>query len=763
MKNSTLLMSGCLLVSVFAHRVAWPADAGTPAETDANSGALQEIVVTAEKRESTAQKTPISMEVYSAAEVAEKGIVNLESLASTDTSLNFNAGGGEPYLTLRGVSSSNTTEVGSPSVPVSIDGFVSNRSWSLTSSLFDLERIEVLRGPQGTLYGRSSTGGLVNVISNKPTNEFEASGSVEYGNYNTLNGTGVLNVPVSDSLQVRVAFSSRSHDGYRGVVDVNGEAPGKSDDENSHAVRLQVAFEPIENFKGLLTFEDVHINDLDTAVAQIPFINSPTVPGDILHSLPNLGDTTNFPLYGHPWEVLDSKIGKWNFAYDGLPGDLKVTYLGGYGLEEWHHNSPSGNLFSFAYGGPEAFFPLRSYQQNEEPHTENHELRLSSNSTGPFVWQTGLYYFKEDNNLFSQELLNPGAGGNPAVNGTTAASQLYEFIFPSVLQTSKAVFAQGSYDVTDTSKITAGARYNKDEIVRTGIFNLFLFDSLGTNEYGQASSSKTTWHVGYDWTPTSTNLVYAKADAGYKPGGFGSTGCPNYAPETVTTYELGSKNRFLSDTLQFNVAGYLDNYKDQQVTEFTSQCLGGTSTSNAGRSKIYGLEAELTALVDPIGKFDASLSYLHARFLSFDVAPTVYPGALADCKQVIVTAAGSNCNLAGNSLTQAPDLTVSVGYDYTWNVPSGGKVDFRLEGKYTSKQYFDPFNFADTEQAAYTVGNAYLNYTAAKYSFGLYARNFTNRLYFTSAAESSGFGEGEYAYSFGAPRTFGVRMSVMMK
>ena len=732
-----------------------------------DTGTLQEIIVTAEKREESSQKTPISLELYTSAEIDKKGIVDLASLATNDTSLNFNSGGGEGYLTLRGVSSHDTTEVGSPSVPVSVDGFVSIRPWTLGSSLYDLARIEVLRGPQGTLYGRSATGGLINIISNKPTKDFEASAGVEYGNYNALNVTGMLNAPVSDRIQIRVAFSSRRHDGYRTSPTVNGDTPDKGDDEDSRAARLQVAIQPTDQSHALFTYEDTHIGGTGTAVKQIPFAPSSNLlapAGDPSHALPNLGSPYTFDFYGSPFVRVDSKIGKWNLGYDGLPGDFNVTYLGGFGLEEWHHSSPSGNLFSFLYGGPANFTPFRAYLQNEEPHTQNHELRFTSASTGPLSWQGGLYYFKEDNNLFSHEVLNPGFGGNPsATPSQPAASDLYQFIFPSVAQTSKAVYGQAGYQVTDSSKLSAGARYSKDEITRRGIFNLYLFGLPGISEYGHADSHATTWHVGYDWSPTPFNLLYAKADTGYKPGGFGSAGCPDYTSEHVTSFEVGSKNRFDDSKLQFNVAAFLNNYKDQQVSAFTSQCTGGTSTVNAGKSKIYGLEADVTALAGPVGKFDASLSYLHARFESFLVPPTVYPQALFDCARVATTAAGSNCQLAGNTLTQSPNVTVAVGFEHGWDLPDTARANFRIEGKYTSKQYFDAFNYADTTQPGFAIGNAYLDYNRDKWSVGLYIRNFTNKVYLNNATEQSGFGESEYTYSYAAPRTFGLRATVSVK
>jgi iron complex outermembrane receptor protein len=727
---------------------------------------LAEVVVTAEKREESAQKTPISMEVYSSHEIDQKGIVDMKSLAATDTSLNYNPGAGEGYLTLRGVSSADTTEIGSPSVPVVVDNFSSNRSWSLQTSLFDLDRIEVLRGPQGTLYGHSATGGLINVIPNKPTTDFAASSNVEYGNYNTLNVTGVLNVPVSDNVQFRVAAATRNHDGYHGdVVDILGVPSEKGDDEDSRAVRIQLAFQPTDNFHARLSYDYLHIGGMGAATQSIPFNYLPVNGApctylqacagtdNISHNKPALGNSSSFPIYGEIWQDITEKTGKWEFTYQGLPGGAQISYLGGFGLLEWHHLDSGETNFASIYGTSEnGFFPTREFQQNEEPHTQNQELRLTSADNGPFTWQAGLYYFQEKNNLISQDLLNPGASG---------AKALFTFIFPEVDQISRAVYAQGSYALTDTSKITAGVRYNEDSLLRTGIFNLTLFGFNGIPEYGSARSNKTTWHVGYDWQATPVNLVYAKVDTGYKPGGF--TTCGEYNPETVTTGEIGSKNRFSDQRIQWNTAVFYSDYKDQQVSQFTASCVSGTSVTNAGESRIYGLETQLTALVDPLGKLDFSLSYLHARYVKFLVPPTIGPAALVDCAHTVATPAGTNCDLSGNTLTQAPNWTISAAFEHAWNAFDGGKINLRLEGKYTSKQYFDSFNFSDTEQGAYAIGNAYLDYGHDNWLFGLYARNFTNTTYLTFGAEATGGGDAEYEYAYGAPRTFGVRFQVGLK
>jgi iron complex outermembrane receptor protein len=747
-----LLASGVSLVSaLMIGQVARAQTAGT----ETGAGQLEEVVVTAEKREESAQKTPISMEVYTAQDLAQHDIVDMQSLANVDTSLNYTSGSGEGFLTLRGVSSSDTTEIGSPSVPVVVDDFSSNRSWSMQTSMFDLARVEVLRGPQGTLYGHSATGGIVNVVSQAPTNQFAAGGSVEVGNYSAVNSTGYLNIPFSDFLAIRAAVSDRKHDGYHGVVIDDQDAPRgiHGDDEDSRGARLSALFTPTTDFRALLSFTRIEVSGVGEGVQSIPFIENPAIPGDIYHTKPALGNPESFPIYGLPFVDAKSDIMRWNLAQSNLPGNLTLSYLGGYGFEDWNKEGSGSTTLGFLAnpalgGGP--YLPTRQYNQDEEPHTQTHELRVNSSSDSAFTYQGGLYYFEERNDLFSHTVY----GGTPV-----PSTELF-FQFPEVRQTDKAVYAQASYAFDPANKVTAGARYSKDDVQRTGIFDLIFAGNTIIPETGYASSNRITWHGGYDLSLTDANLLYAKADSGYKPGGFST--CAPYAPEDVTTGEVGSKNRFENGRIQWNAAVFYDDYRNQQVAQFTASCPSGTQVTNAGSSRIYGVETDFTALAGDLGKVDFDLSYIHATFTSFLIPPTIGAAALPDCARTVTTTAGSNCDLSGNTLPRAPRLTVAAAYEYDWHLASEASLNLRLEGKYTTKQYFDSFNFQDTEQGSFGVLNAYLNYVSPRYTVGVWIRNIANENYLTDAAEATGGNSTEYQYTWAAPRTYGGRLEVRL-
>ena len=725
----------------------------TPAS--GNAAQLEEIVVTAQKRVESAQKTPISMNLYSADELVQKGISDMQSLTAADTSLVFNRNGGQAVLTLRGISTSNTTEIGNPSVPVAVDGFVSNRAVALDSALYDIERIEVLRGPQGTLYGRSATGGMVNIITRKPQKDFEASANLELGNYNTINTGGALNIPVSDRFQLRAAVSSRRHDGYRvSTFQLPGQTPDRGDDEDSQSGRLSLAFQPTDNFHGLLSYEILKMGGVGPVNETVLFAADPSGNGDILHTRPNLGDPKAFDIYGMPFQRITDKVAKWEFGLDSLPGGLTLTYLGGYDKYEWHHATSSFSFFDFAGTG---FLPIRPFFQNEAPKTQNHEIRLTSDANQFFSWQAGLYYFKEKNHLLSNGIQDPN---------TPNSVTLLEFIY-DVNTTSKAAFGQGSFNFNDQNKLTLGVRYSKDHLDRAGTFALPVFGvPASPNGVGSYDSNKVTWHVGYDWSPTPTNLVYAKVDTGYKPGGFES--CGKFNPENVTSTEVGTKNRFNSDRVQLNAAAFYNDYKDQQVTQFTATCPTGSVTTNAGKAKIYGIEADFKALVENVGTFDLGLTYLHATYTEFQAPPPNGNASLVSCAKTVPVLdsagvqVGTNCDLEGNVLPNSPKVTLSGGFEHAWPVAQGD-LNFRIEARYTAKQYFQPFNYDDHMQGAYTLANAYVNYKRDNWQVGVFGRNLADKDYLNFAAEQTTGGAHQYTYSWGAPRTYGVRFEISMK
>jgi len=744
---------GALLLVLSAAEGQTAPDQPAASETAAATGGLQEVTVTAERVPELEQKTPISIVTYNAADLAREGVVDMQSLAAADPSLQFNRNGGNGFLTMRGVSTSNTTEIGNPSVVVSIDDFVINQPTELDATLFDIGQISVLRGPQGTLFGRSATGGIVSVETVHPTKNFELSGDLEYGNYKAVNLDGAINIPFNSWLQARLALFSKAHTGYR--IDTtpmlgSANAFAGPDDLFTQGGRFELAWEPTDHLHALFTYERLWINDTGPAVQAITFnfIDPTNINSDIYHTMPNRGDGRHFPVIGTQFYQHYENSGKWHFYMD-LPAGMQLSYLGGIDVFDRHELDSGDPPWPPAFDDPAALGPwvVNGYGENERVTTQNHELRLSSSQTGPLVWQAGVYYFLENNSLFNGVLFN-------ADSILATHDRTYQY---GVHTPSRAVYGQASYTFNSEHTFSVGARYSADSVHRSGIHNFKQYQN------GEVSSDRATWHAGYTFTPTATNLLYAKVDTGYKPGGFSNCGKSqqDYQPESVTNFEIGTKNRFLSDRLQANLSLFDMDYRDQQVAQWSAACSTGTITTNAGRSHIYGVEGELTALVSSADRIDLSASFLRARYDEFNAPPEYGDPALADCRAVTIYDASGNvvgrqCNLAGYTMPQAPTATIFLALQHAWQMGDAASLTLRLEGRYTSTEYFTAFNFGDETQKAFFVPNAFLTYSHNNWEVGLYGRNLTNTTYLTYAAENQG--GADYYYSYGAPRTFGVRV-----
>lgn len=694
---------------------------------------LKEVVVTAERTQSNEQKTPISMQVYSHQDLVARGAINLQSLANTDPSITFAYSTGEPYIAMRGVATGNVTDTGDPSVAVETDGIFLNRSYSLESDMYDIARVEVLRGPQGTLYGRNAVGGVISIITAHPAHHFDSRASVEVGNYGTLNTEGMLNLPLSRTLAVRFAAASFFHNGYRN----NAPSRTNGDDMNSRSGRMEVAFDPGAGFHGWLSYEYTRETDAGQAAELIPF-DGPN--GTATHKAQNPSPYA-WPIYAPHFNDLTEKDLKWSLTQGHLPGGVTITLLGGWNSTEWHHAQPSiatpGN--GWEVGGQSKY---ASYFQNEYPVTQSDELRFSSPTDQRFTWQTGIYYFQDKSQVFSHFVDNYGTQYQD--------NNITTFVFPRDDSTSKAVYGQFTYKITNAVSFTGGGRYTKDDIVRAGTFDAYRQRAghlilITPNVNGRASSDKVTYLADVNWQVTPQNMVYGKVSTGYKAGGF--TGAGSYKPESLISYEIGSKNRMFNDTAQLNGDVYYMNYTNQQLNQFTDP-LAGAQTVNAN-SKIYGIEASLKTLLGRIGQLEIDADYLHARVEGF-VPPPGYNPAVSE-------------PIIGNELPVSPPYSVSAQFQHTWDGILNGVVTGMISAKYQDSMFFSANDFASTQSSANTTENVALTYQRddSNWSAMFYCRNITNRPVLIDAEEV--YTTGAYQYDWAPPRTFGVRITASFK
>jgi iron complex outermembrane recepter protein len=746
--KGVLAATNALIVGALVCTPALAADEGPAAPAAGEPVRLEEVVVTAEKRETTASKTSISMDVFSSEAIQEQGVHDITSLSQVDPTLQFDQSGSDAtILTIRGVSSRDTTEIGDPAVPVGIDGFFMDRTYAIGEATYDLARVEVLRGPQGTLYGRNAIGGVVNFITNEPTNDYEGNASVTYGNYNTIDTTGALNLPLSDTAQMRVSFGTYSHSGY---VD-SPQTDTKYDDQDSKSARVSFKFEPFDGFTALIYGQFLTWNGNGPGYEELPFVYN-AAGTDISHNTPATLNRYIAAYNLSPFKNdLQSDRLHWDFKYTDLPFGMSLSYLGGFDNTRLNNSAAYDNL-----GNNTA----ATFDGIEHPLTQNHELRLASGTDQAITWQGGLFYFNEKNHLSSDY--------NITVPGLTALQDALGFPYPHVDSDSYAAFGQANWKITDTLALSAGVRETHDDKSRDGSEQILppLVGLTGTtpvqtvSEAGSGHWSRTTWHAGLNYTPTNSTLVYLKADSGYKAGGFNSTGLGAsvpYGPETAVNYEFGIKQSLFDNMVRYTADGFWENYKGYQASLGTCPTCANTVSGivNAGAARIYGLESSVEALLGPIGKLNLSVNYLQAYFTDFNGTLQTYTP----------TGGGDTIpfDFQGKDLIQSPRVTVAAGLEHSWTLPNSGLVTGRVQTTLHTAQYFTNYNWADSEQHSYTLSDAYLQYTSpdSKWTLQGWVHNLENAFYYTNMAESGTISG--YQYAFGAPRTFGITVTANFK
>ena len=697
-------------------------ETGTTVQTD--------IIVTATRSETALQETPVAITVYDGQDLLERNITNLDALQAVDPSIQIESRTGSPIIGIRGVRSTNTTEVGNPSVSVARDGFFTNRPYTLGLSFYDLARIEVLKGPQGTLFGRNSTGGLLNIITAKPrlsTVEGYVSGTV--GNYGLYGGEGAVNIPVGKTMAIRASAFGRHRNGYRELIGIEG----RGGDDKSLSGRAQLFWAPSERFDALISYQHDRLRGVGDVQAIGPV-------GE-----PFTGDPTRFRAY-EPTEIRADvdRVTLTANVYD-LPLGGTLTYTGGYDWTEYSRvGDTSGN-------DPTGRFVQSRFSNDQSVETQNHEIRFATSDTGNWFFQVGAFYFREEN--------APITAGQILTTGPFANEFVIQFNY-DVLQTSKAVFGQASYNLTPTLTATLGGRYSWDEVERVGANVLrcdiagippFLYGQLGctgtppsqtTPANGQQESSKFTYRVGMDWEVTPNNFLYAKLDTGYKPGGFSTDPTnPNnqFGPETVTAFELGTKNRFLDDRLTLNADVFYQVLDGFQAVLPRSL---GSATINAGKTNTWGAELFVAAAITPTTRIDANATILHSRF--------------DDEIALVDDGNGALVSIAGNRLPAAPDLVLTGGLEQDASL-AGGTLTFRLDGRYSSAVYYDFVNRPDTRSPAYAIGNASVTYENFPWTVGAFVNNFTDALVYARITRTAIISS--QTFQFQAPRTIGAQVT----
>lgn len=790
-----LTLTTVLLSSVALCGTAHAQTTAPVTDAEAQDSGITDIIVTAQRQSESSQRAAIAISVLQPEQLEQ--VKNPEDLSVLAPSLQISNGGGiSPLLYVRGVGTQSSNPYTDSAVAVNYDGVYLGRPSSTRGIFYDLERIEVLKGPQGTLYGRNATGGAINVIPATPKiGERSLSGSFSIGNWDSISGDAAVNVPVSDTVAIRLSGTAFSHGAY------NTDGTWK---ENGAGGRAQILFKPSEDVSLRLAADYFHLGGTGPTgvlVGRTDPATRRTVP---VGFGPEVGaydprsaaifNAAYFPVSGTTYGQLQARP-RLDNEYYGLHADLNVdlgfanlAFLGAY---------RRADVNAFTQPTP---FLVASYEKDEQI---SGELRLSGDA-GPIDWLVGAYYF--DENVDGLYVVNNNINGG--VQQLNADNRSY------------AGFGRLTWNVTDSLRLTGAARYTKDEKSFVGESNgatavcqspagcpgvrrlpgtftdinaalasigyirppgvPVYIDALGTSNAiyapsrivvnGETNPDKITYRAGVEFEPGPASLLYASIETGYRSGGFSfSSITPIYQPETITAYTIGSKNRFLDNKLQFNIEAFLWEYKDQQVAHFSTGATGGIEfiTENVGRSINKGIELEVVAkpLTNTMIRFDAQ--YLDAKNKEFQfIAPdnsgraglpagTVPP----DVRCPYSVAPGGNylIDCSGLRALRSPKWTINFGAQQT--IPLGDDLSLVLEGNthYQTRQIimFERREFS--EQTAYWQTDAAITLNGADDAWSLQAfvNNIENKRRLTNTVYSSL--SGVTAANVTPPRTYGLR------
>jgi iron complex outermembrane receptor protein len=728
---------------------AYAQDAAAQDDTAAIDEGLDAIIVTAQRRSENLQDAPVAITVVSGDDILERGVTQVEQLSTLSPGLHVNTSAG-PYasFSVRSVSSLSGNAFADSAVAVNIDGVYLATPTVLHGLFYDLERVEILKGPQGTLYGRNATAGAINIIPRRP--EFFNGGNVhaEFGNLDRLNIGGALNVAASDTVALRIAGQRVRRDGYM--------SDGASDD-NGEAVRASVLFEPTADLSILLAADYAHQGGIGPGatirkecvklgrpggacfVADDPY----TGIADLADQYTSVGEappTQNQFIEGDYYGAL------LNIDYNLSLGTL--TFLGAY---------REGDS---AYVGTGTSWQLR---ETQKPRQTSAELRLASNDAGPLQYVFGLYYLDTTMDSRSQsESLN-----NKRFSDSFTHNEGWTW----------AGFSQLTYSLTDALRVTGGLRYTYENKLtdseRYNLLNLAGPDPVfppgrsGTQAIDmkeEKSWEAVNWKAGIELDATQDSLLYANVSTGFKAGGFyyGPPGANSYEPEHVTSYAVGSKNRFANNTIQLNLEAFYLDYTDQQISFVKLVGPGSVVlvTENAGSTTAYGIEFEGDFLLTENTRVGVSGSWVKAEYDQFSYDTVAPPSSTSLC--TVGPPFPFTVDCAGLEPIRTPEWTLNAYFDQGFHLDNGGRIFVDGRGQYKSAFYADTSYMIETLtneslRAGFGVGYEDPDY---RYKIRAFIDNAFDEVTISNATVNTAYSENHIVgVNLLPPRTYGVQLS----
>lgn len=704
-----------------------------------NKPELGDIVVTASKRSLTVNKTAIAVTALGQEQLQAAGVLKVQDLTSAVPNVQIHTLGPAGYtgIAIRGISNQDFSQFGSPAVATYLDGVYVATSQSLPGGLYDLERMEVLRGPQGTTYGLNATGGSVNIITADPKHSFGASADLSYGNYNDVQAHAMVNLPVSDTLAIRGGFFLHRSDG---VFDNRGTIARDYGTDDVIAGRLSVLWTPSDAFKWKVVLER--------------FINQGTPPNMLMEIGPDGRPATGRPVFDQPifGPTIQPKIDLKSIAVRSrmdlqISDTLSAAYIAGY----QHQKS----TYDFAILGAGS---VNVYDGRWVDKVESFSNEINLN-------------FESDR--FTNIL---GASQFKKTNPYSNAFHFYIFgvdqYFPGYAQqTAVGIFDQATFRLLDNVRVIGGLRWSRESQNSGKSFDTINCSAPSnpyrtieeiqaltistpgcgpiTRPYLRDSWSNISWKGGLEWDVNARTLAYATVTNGFKSGQIQpqvAAGIPtSVSPEELTNYEIGLKTRLLDNTLNLRSAFYYMDYKNIQVTKVGF--IDGSPavfSQNAGSARVYGTELELTYEPTSVDRLNAFVSYTHATYTDYTNA---FDGVTG----------GTIPSLKGKFLPNAPEFNAKIEYSHDFKLENGGTITPMASLYYQTKSYLREFNNPIDRVPAYTKTNLNLTYTSPSERWKLTA--FVTNLENKKIRQSANTAVNRYFSDYLMPRLFGVRAS----
>ncbi|BBD98432.1 TonB-dependent receptor [Sphingobium amiense] len=775
-------MSGISMLVVGG--IAAPASAQDAPQATDNVG-LQDIVVTAQKQAQNMQDVPISVAAVTAQALTDLNATTLQGLQGSVPNLQVGTNGTKSQssvYTIRGIGIIEPDPYAGNTVSIVIDGIPQFFSMGALADIYDVERVEVLRGPQGTLFGANTTGGVVNVINTQPQKDFGGKLDVTYGNYDQFRAAGALNVPINEQLAARVVISHDQRDGYiRNVVD--GRDLGR---RNSTLFRGALKYSPNAGFDLTLSGEYVRARN------GAPVVIQGALPGEAAYVPTGFRNQYASPCsaVGQRCKAPDKYVGAQTFGPLDANGNVVDPIKDESNLDSYRA-SLTLNVYDTAIGDITAITGYRSFtlldytdegastvwQADTRRRTKawqmSQELRTAVDLTDRIKLQVGGFAMWDHYKQLGILRLN--------FSGPTTydfATDTVTYSFPGLHQSSSqdqdnysiSGFAQAYFDLTDQLRLQAGIRYTHEQTSMlastrttlsasgittqdgidpaTGQPNSIDFGSVAPPR-GKKSWNNVGWKLGLDYKPTDDLMLYGYWARGFKSGGFVgrlslASDLGPYDPEYVDTFEVGVKADLFDRRLRANLTGFYTDYRDMQLSQIyfindpvTGSTVGSTII-NAASSHIKGIEAELTAVPVTGLTLSAALAYLDAKYADFQYQ----------------LGTGGSIDMKGERLQNAPKWSSSVDASYEFPI---GDMTGRLHAQYNYQSEKLLANIIDAPRARIQpqhIVNANIDLEINDhFRVGLYATNLLNKHYISVASDFVGV---LAPLSYAPPRMYGI-------